>query len=129
MGAEKTRGGRMVVKSGDGDVHRAKTSVKTQDVPSDKFEVTAGLHQGSVLSPLLFISVMEVITREARTGLPWELLYADDLVLIAKSKEELKEKIGKWKECMEAKGMRVNVRKTKVMMSGCKEAATEKSGI
>ena len=106
----------------------AMTSVKTQDGPSDKFEVKVGLHQGSVLSPLLFISVMEVITREARTGLPWELLYADDLVLIAKSEEALKEKIRKWKECMEAKGMRVNVGKTKVMMSGCKEGAIEKSG-
>ena len=104
----------------------AKTSVKTQDGPSDKFEVKVGLHQGSVLSPLLFVSVMEVITHEARTGLPWELLYADDL--IAKSEEELKEKIGKWKECMEAKGMRVNVGKTKVMISGSKEGATEKSG-
>src|SRR5271163_617311 len=91
----------------------AMTSVKTQDGPSDKFEVKVGLHQGSVLSPLLFIAVMEVITREARSGLPWELLYADDLVLIARSEEELKDKIRKWKECMEAKGMRVNAEKTR----------------
>jgi len=106
----------------------AMTAVKTQDGPSDKFEVKVGLHQGSVLSPLLFVSVMEVITREARTGLPWELLYADDLVLIAKSEEELKAKIRKWKECLEAKGMRVNAEKTKVMISGCKERAVEKTG-
>ena len=40
-----------------------------------------GVHQGSVLSLLLFMAVMEVLTQEVREGLPWELLYADDLVL------------------------------------------------
>ena len=35
----------------------------------------------------------------------WELLYADDLVL-------------RWKECMELKGLKVNIKKTKVMRSG-----------
>ena len=38
-----------------------------------------GLHQGSVLSPLLFA----VVSSEARGGLPSELLYADDLVIMA----------------------------------------------
>ena len=57
------------------------------------FEVKIGLHRvRSVPSPLLLVSVMEVITREARTGLPWELLYADDLVLIAKSAKNLRKK-------------------------------------
>jgi len=106
----------------------AKTSVKTHEGSSDHFEVKVGLHQGSVLSPLLFVSVMEVNMRKARSGLPWELLYADDLVLIARSEEELREKLRKWKECMEAKGLRVNVEKTKVMISGCKEGTMEKSG-
>ena len=39
-----------------------------------------GLHQGSVLSPLLVAAVMNVVSSEARSGLPSELLYADDLV-------------------------------------------------
>ena len=41
-----------------------------------------GLHQGSVLSPLLFAAVMDAVSSEERTGLPSELLYADDLVLM-----------------------------------------------
>ena len=41
------------------------------------------LHQGSVLSPLLFAAVMDVVSSEARSGLPSELLYADDLVIMA----------------------------------------------
>ena len=41
-----------------------------------------GLHQGSVLSPLLFASVMDGVSSEASSGLSSELLYADDLVLM-----------------------------------------------
>ena len=47
-----------------------------------------GVHQGSVLSPLLFIIVLEALSREFRAGVPWEDLYADDLVIIADSLEE-----------------------------------------
>ena len=41
------------------------------------------VHQGSILSPLLFIIVLEALSREFRSGVPWEDLYADDLVIIA----------------------------------------------
>ena len=43
---------------------------------SEEFGVGVGVHQGSVLSPLLFIIVLEALSREFRTGCPWELLYA-----------------------------------------------------
>ena len=46
-----------------------------------------GLHQGSLLSLLLFVIVMEMISRELRAVLPLELLYADDLILMAESEE------------------------------------------
>ena len=36
--------------------------------------VKVGVHQGSVLSPLLFIMVLEALSIEFRTGCPWELL-------------------------------------------------------
>jgi len=38
---------------------------------------------------LLFVIVMETISREFRVALPWELLYADDLAVIAETEEEL----------------------------------------
>ena len=56
-----------------------------------------GVLQGSVLSPLLFIIVLEALSREFREGLPMELLYADDLVHIAETKELLLEKLREWK--------------------------------
>ena len=58
------------------------------------------------------------MSREFRTGAPWELLYADDLVVIAETEEELRTKLKKWKDGMEAKGLRVNVGKTKAMFGG-----------
>ena len=83
---------------------KARTMVKTKHGNSEEFEVKVGVHQGSVLSPLLFVVVMEAMTQDIREGLPWELLYADDLVLMAGSIEELKGKALQWKECIEAKG-------------------------
>ena len=49
----------------------------------EEFEVKVGAHQGSVLSPLLFIIVLEALSQEFNSGVPWEDLYADDFVIIA----------------------------------------------
>ena len=73
---------------------------------------------GSGLSPLLFVIVMDAISREFRLALPWELLYADDLAVIAETEEELIKRLNKWKDNVESKGTRVNMNKTKVMISG-----------
>ena len=77
-----------------------------------------GVHQGSVLSPLLFIIVLEALSRKFRCGVPWEDLYADDLVIIAESLEECVRRLLTWKEAMEEKGLRINLGKTKIMICG-----------
>ena len=64
------------------------TVVRTDTGLSESFKVNIGLHQGSVLSPL-FAAVMDVVSSEARSGLPSEFLYADDLVVIAPTMEQL----------------------------------------
>ena len=61
----------------------ARSHVHVGEGYSEEFEVKVGVHQGSVLSPLLFIIVLEALSREFRSGVPWEDLYADDLVIIA----------------------------------------------
>ncbi|RUS71200.1 hypothetical protein EGW08_021036 [Elysia chlorotica] len=96
----------------------ARSQVRVGDGYSEEFEVKVGVHQGSVLSPLLFIVVLEALSREFRSGVPWEDLYADDLVIIAESLEECVSRLLTWKEGMEEKGLRVNARKTKIMICG-----------
>ena len=106
----------------------ATTKVKLNGRESKAFSVRVGVHHGSVLSPLLFIIVLEALSREFREGLPMELLYADDLVLMAESEELLLEKLRKWKNGMEAKGLRVNAGKTKVMQCQVSRVQSEDSG-
>ena len=84
----------------------AQTVVRTIEGDSKAFNVKVGLHQGSV-----FVIVMEMISRELRAGLPLELLYADDLILMAESEESLRDKIVKWKSGLEAKGLKMNKEK------------------
>ena len=84
---------------------------------SEEFEIKVGLHQGSILSPLLFAVVVDVVTEKARSGIN-EILYADDLVLIGETMDDLKEKFWKWKKALESKGLKINIRKTKMMISG-----------
>ena len=96
----------------------ARSHVHVGEGYSEEFEVKVGVHQGSVLSPLLFIIVLEALSREFRCGIPWEDLYADDLVIIAESLEECVRRLLTWKEAMEEKGLRVNAGKTKIMVYG-----------
>ena len=53
------------------------------------------VHQGSALSPFLFIMVMDVLTEYVRDGSLMELFYADDLVLCGESLNEVMDKYGR----------------------------------
>ena len=96
----------------------AKTRVKVGSAYSEEFEVKVGVHQGSVLSPLLFAIVVDVVTENARRDGLYEILYADDLVLMSETMKDLELRFRSYKEAFESKGLKVNIRKTKTMVSG-----------
>ena len=76
------------------------------------------MHQGSVLSPFLFATVLDVLSEEGRKGALYERLYADDLILMAESMEELEVQFNCWKAAFEGKGLRVNMGKSKILECG-----------
>ena len=96
----------------------SRSQVRTPAGTSKPFDIGVGVHQGSPLSPLLFITVMEEATKAARGEGPWELLYADDLVLTAESEDEAVNMFNRWKGEMEKRGLKVNMEKTKTMVTG-----------
>lgn len=59
------------------------TQVKSPSGISEPFQVRVGVHQGSTRSPLLFNLNMDYITRNIQAEIPWYMLYADDILLIA----------------------------------------------
>ena len=98
--------------------YRAKTKVRVGSELSQEFMLQVGVHQGFVLSPLLFAIAVDVISENKTEGLMNEILYAHEFILMSESMENLKEKFLKWKEAFEIKGLKVNLEKTKVMVSG-----------
>ena len=61
---------------------------------------------------------MDDITEYATKGVVKDLMYADNLVLMSKTMEDLKKRFFNWKDALETKNLKVNTRKTKVMVSG-----------
>ena len=86
---------------------------------SEEFEVNIGLRRGSVLSPLLFIAVLDLISRKTVVkDAMKKLLYADDLTLVAYGKQELHETIEEWTGLFTRDGLKLNLEKTGVLHIG-----------
>ena len=79
---------------------------------TEGIEIGVGLHQGSALSPLLFVIIIEVITEEIEERTPWAMLFADDLVLCDPDREMRELRLERWRECMEKNGLKVSRAKT-----------------
>ena len=60
-------------------------------------------------------------------AVPWELLYADNLVVIVETEDDLIKELNEWKDNIENRGMRVNMNETKVMTSGKRQMVMQKA--
>ena len=102
--------------------------VRTGHGTTDWFHIGKGVHQGCILLPCLFKLYAEYIIQnagleEAQTGFKIagrninNLRYANDTTLTAES-EELKSLLMKVKEESDKVGLKLNIQKTKIMVSG-----------
>nr|XP_017225421.1 PREDICTED: uncharacterized protein LOC108201646 [Daucus carota subsp. sativus] len=103
----------------------AGTCVRTPVGDTQYFPVEAGLHQGSVLSPLLFIMILDVITRDIQAPIPWCILFADDIVLIAESRNDVNINLERWRTSLEGYGLRLSRSKTEYLCANFSEEVHE----
>ena len=103
-------------------------TVRTGHGTIDWFQIGKGVRQGYILSPCLFNLHAEYIMRntgleEAQAAIKIagrkinNLRYADDTTLMAESEEELKSLLLKVKVESEKVGLKLNIQKTKIMVS------------
>ena len=94
-----------------------RTCLKTVNGMSESFEVRIGVHQGSALSPYLFILVLDELLKGVVKEAPWCMLFADDMGLIGDTAEEVQDMLEKVREALESKGLKINWEKTEHMES------------
>ena len=70
-----------------------------------------------MLSSLLCIIVLEALSRENRSGCPEELLFPGGFILVCVALQSLQGRLEALKGALELKCLRVNVEKTKTMIS------------
>ena len=103
-------------------------TVRTGHGSTDRFKIGKGVRQGCILSPCLFNFYAEYIMWNARVdesqaGIKVagrninDIRYADDTTLMAESEEEQKSISMKVKEESEKVGLKLNIQKTRIMVS------------
>ena len=94
--------------------HQCETVVRCAAGTSEPFAVEVGLHQGSAFSPSLFAIMIDSLTENIRKEAPWQMMFADDVVLCARETYVLELELEKWREALE-KRMKLSRAKTVYM--------------
>ncbi|XP_071695521.1 uncharacterized protein [Rutidosis leptorrhynchoides] len=92
-----------------------KSCVRTPVGNTEYFPIEVGLHQGSALSPILFTLILDELSRVIQEIIPWSQIFADDIMLVADSKEELNRRLKQWREALEQNGVRISRQKTEYL--------------
>ena len=93
----------------------SETVVRCAVGTTESFKVKVGLHQGSALSPFLFAVIMDRLTDEVRREPSWTMLFADDILICEKTREEVERRLESWKYALERRWMKVIRSKTEYL--------------
>ena len=98
------------------DMYEGRETVVRCGVGTTKnFKVKIGRHQGPALSPFLFAVIMDRLTNEVRREPPRTMLFADDILICAETREEVERRLKSWRYALERRGMKVSRSKTKYL--------------
>jgi len=90
-------------------------NVRTCGGITSDFSITIRLHQGSALSPFLFVIVMDELTRAIQDEIPWYMLFADDIILVDETRAGVNAKLELCRQTLESRDFRLSMAKTEYM--------------
>ena len=91
------------------------TTVKCAVRMTEGFKVEVGLHQRLTLSPFLFAMMVDRLTDEVRQEPPWNIMFADDIVICSETKEQVERSLERWRYALETIRIKVSRSKTEYM--------------
>ena len=110
---------------------KSNSAVRVNGDLTEWFQTTVGVRQGCVISPQLFNILLEVVmlfaTHNVNIGakihgqLISNLRFADDIVILAESANDLQNLVDKVYENSSNLGLKINIAKTEVQVNGKKE--------
>ena len=97
----------------------ATTTVRSAAGLTEEFKIGVGFHQGSVLSPFLFAIIIDKLTEDIREDAPWDMLFADDIVLSRQNYRQLEEDLEIWRNALAKRDLKVSRSKTEYLKVVC----------
>ncbi|KAL6572318.1 hypothetical protein OROMI_013276 [Orobanche minor] len=94
---------------------QARTCVRTPVGDTQFFPIEIGMHQGLALSHLIFVLIIDVISRGIQDGIPCCMLFVDDIVLVAETRREVYAKLELWRYKLESLCLHVSRSKTEYL--------------
>ena len=99
---------------------------------TEPFNIQTGVRQGCMLSPMIFLIVVDWIMREStkdvKTGIQWTLTtsledldFADDICLTSQKQQHIQQKTNKLSQEASKTGLKINKDKTEIMKINVKQ--------
>jgi len=109
--------------------NNSRCAVRTEGELGEWFQIVTGVRQGCILSPLIFLLVIDWVmkkaTRDTASGIEWltdsklkDLDFADDIALLDVLLNGIQDLTSQVEDTAKLVGLRVNAGKTKMMTLG-----------